>query len=267
MLSNQVQSLLALVVIGAVASAAGAGVINDGSTTDSLTLEHNNQAAPSMSSDGSVVTLTAGDGFVYKTGLLHNDPVAGNQYTVSAEFTNGTSSWWTVAGGVVGWFDTSTHKGIVLARGANPADIVLTSWDATVPYNSWGPIDYSVVYDEAGTALSGTLDPGSLSLKAQSPVTYQLEFAALTVADLAINPNFTTKIIASIDDGTNSWSDTFYTTLAAPTSGNHAVGYYGDATGPGTVGTFDNLTLDVVPEPASLALLAVGGLAMLRRRV
>ncbi len=45
------------------------------------------------------------------------------------------------------------------------------------------------------------------------------------------------------------------------------VGFYTDVRGDGnTAGDLDNLRIGLVPEPASLALLGLGGLAMLRRR-
>lgn len=54
-------------------------------------------------------------------------------------------------------------------------------------------------------------------------------------------------------------------TMTGTTTGT-AIGFYTDMRADNTIGTFDNLTITNVPEPTSLALLGLGGLAALRRR-
>lgn len=54
-------------------------------------------------------------------------------------------------------------------------------------------------------------------------------------------------------------------TFAGTTTGT-AIGFYTDMRADNTIGTFDNLSITDVPEPTSLALLGLGGLAVLRRR-
>jgi len=51
-----------------------------------------------------------------------------------------------------------------------------------------------------------------------------------------------------------------------PTYANEAdvVGFYADVRGAGVLGNLDNLT--IIPEPATIALLGLGGLALLRRK-
>jgi hypothetical protein len=46
----------------------------------------------------------------------------------------------------------------------------------------------------------------------------------------------------------------------------NAVGFYADMRANGTIGTFDNLRIQAIPEPGSLSLLAFGGIAALIAR-
>lgn len=73
--------------------------------------------------------------------------------------------------------------------------------------------------------------------------------------------------------GANSWDTGYYlggikTTIHSMTVANasigDALGLYSDMRAVGTIGTFDNL--EIVPEPATIALLGLGGLLLRRKR-
>lgn len=84
--------------------------------------------------------------------------------------------------------------------------------------------------------------------------------------NLSYNVNTATGRISSVIFGGQDFSSDFSSTTAFTGAAVNVVGFYGDAAGLSSMGYVDNFQVATVPEPASLAVLGVGGLVMLRRR-
>ncbi len=113
---------------------------------------------------------------------------------------------------------------------------------------SVGILDGATAYDLSYDALPGAVDPANWATVVQSP----------SPQVLSVNASFSN----AIGDGFSSvwlWFASDY----APTSGKASL--FGTSSAIPYFATADLLT--PVPEPATLALFAIGGLAALRRRI
>lgn len=277
------KTLVATALVGLMAVAAHAAVINDGTTTANLTQEVNvvdtanypdGIHVVNISSDGSVLSASAfedADGDTSNGYDTMDDNSAKAAWTSTAVTVN-TNTYSTSAdfkpagdngrhrGGVIGWFDDSTREGISLyVKPGSSFRIRTMKFNEALDANNEDTGDY--LYKTDGTKKGGSgFDFGMSGYDVDDWATFELAFSDADPLD-----GFT-DVVATVTQGNNVWSQAFKTDLAQPAEANHRVGYFGYAgTSPGDdVGSFDNLSY--VPEPASLALLGLGGLAVLRRR-
>ncbi len=110
-----------------------------------------------------------------------------------------------------------------------------------------------------GTFSGGDLSSSALSIDSTDAKTYTI------TADVSISGN-TLDLSATVSDGTNSVS-TSATDTGRITTGDFSIRTrYGSSTEGSLNLDFDNVTLTEIPEPTSLALLLLGGAALLARR-
>ncbi len=263
---------LATLVLGVVASVASAGIINDGTTTADLTMVAT--AAPAgtthdvqLTVDGSGQFLNAYTEEIPLTddssakGIWYSNTTAvdTDTYTTSADFKPYSDNG-RYRGGVVGWFDDSTNEGIGLYVKYGSSFRV-----RTMKFNEVGDADNEdsgdYLYKTDGSKKGGSgFDFDMSGYDVNDWATFELAFSDADPLD-----GFT-DVVATVTQGTNVWTQAFKINMPQPADVNHRVGYLGyQGSSPGgDVGSLDNLTY--VPEPATLTLLAVGGLAAIRRR-
>jgi len=109
----------------------------------------------------------------------------------------------------------------------------------------------------------GFQDMGFVPLAGKAGTT---EDTAFNTIDVAISDAGTDYLFTySITDGTNTYNNAI--SIAKTTVGDlDQLGIRTQTFGQSTTSSFDNFTVTQVPEPGSLALIALGGLCVLRRR-
>ena len=185
-------------------------------------------AGSEWKADGTV-TATNND----NSAFLAFTPTAGNIYTLSATFTQpsgGNSNGW--AG--IGFTDTNTTTSSFWANDA-------------APWFLWRPSDASSadqVVSFLGTGTSGSASEGT-----------QTGTATLSIVLNTENPAWTAEWFIN---GGSVRTETYGT--------NPTLNYVGFGRENGQTTDFSAFSLTVVPEPSSALLVALGGLALLRRR-
>ena len=157
----------------------------------------------------------------------------------------------------VSWaFGTSQDLGIALATTATPASLGdLVAGDVRSDYvlaAIRGTADHVI-----GTGFSGTTGFN---------INPQVQGGAATLGLYIARTSLTT-----FDIGYNKGAgDLFLRTLTVTnTAIGNAVGFYADMRADNSIGTLDNLRIEVIPEPSTLAVIGLGtvaGAAALRRR-
>ena len=139
-----------------------------------------------------------------------------------------------------------------------------TGYDTTSPFNPFevtGKSNFAVLFQQAANGNTGNMSvfvDGVLegNFDYGDPLA---EHSVLLAFTPAVAGNYTGTIDYSVSvDGSSITSGSF--------TGNAEFGDLAFATNLFTAAYVDNLVVTAVPEPGSLALVGVGGLAMLRRR-
>jgi hypothetical protein len=164
-------------------------------------------------------------------------PEAGNVYTLSATLTQPTSGSWLA----IGFTETANTTG----TDADPQDFWKNITDTETPWLLYragvGNVDTFTGTIPGHTLVDAGDHPGSANVS----IVLNTEAAAWTAEWFV--------------DGDSVRSEE---TLAS----NPTINYVGFGREKGAIGTIDDFSLTVVPEPATLALLGLGGFVLRRRR-
>lgn len=259
---------------------ASAQVLNNGTTTSNLinvttgpgsggtqsggtfTLTPNFNGQPQILLSGQVsdTNFWRLRGTSYSTTAVTGLPSSGTMYSVSAVYENdndaSTNFGFGVTGGVMGWFDTTSNIGIgfgLIGAGGGTGTVSLAEYDLDTGFS--GGVTTSNFFELDGSAFSLTGNTGL----SRAEGTFSMSFIVPTAAEILAVPGATARVEVDLNQGGSStFSKSFLTTLALPT--DHRVGYFaGYETNTnlasGDYGIFTDLTLTVVPEPTSAALL------------
>lgn len=210
----------------------------DGSTPD-VTTGGATWSASLWEENGSTARITSAVDFgTDDSAFLPFTPGAGNVYTLSATATvpvGGSGSW--VA---LGFADTNITSGQPFwANGTAPWMLYRQSSEVTSFAESLGTAPNNDLGVDTNNVIAGNY---------------------ATSADLTIvlDTTGTAWTAEWLVDGSPVRSETYGT--------NPSINFVGFARENGESSDIDNFTLTVIPEPSSVALLGLGGLALLRRR-
>jgi hypothetical protein len=258
--------------LGAV-SAQGAIVLNDGTTTSDLTtvvtptrgdVDPYTHTA-TLAVDGGVLDATVGesanvsDASAKGVWYYNQTAVTTDSYSVSADFKPAGSNG-RYRGGVIGWYDADSQTGIALYVKPG-SDFRVRSMKMDEPLDADNEDSGNFLLNADGSSIGGSgFNFGLGSYDINEFATFELVFSAPTVGGA------TAMVTANVyQDNMLLNSQDFAISLPAPS--DHRVGYIaylGSSNLVEEVGSLDNLTF--VPEPASLALAAMGGLMLIARR-
>ena len=181
-------------------------------------------------------------------------------------FTNGLATGWDTAGNVTGTQDFSAGQLPPAATDGEQHGVVSFQTFGGLPTSLSQLTPYIIT---AGETYTLTVDVGQVHNFNGSQATISLFGSTLGLGTALSNVNGTALLagIAPPDAGGYLLDRTVsYTALASgdPFEGQQlGIQFIKSA---GTQTLFDNVRLDIVPEPSSLALLGLGGLLLARRR-
>lgn len=255
---------LGMVWLWAAAVCAQFAVVNDGTTTANLT-----QLSNEYGTGGAEPTLTPSSGILLAdqpseasdmaartVWYLNSQAPTSGVYSVAADFKPATAPGVAESfhrGGVMGWLNVNTNKGIGFHVVPGSSFQVATvdflasvDWDNESANNLYN-LDGTPASAEPGSTLSDLSNYDSTQV-----ATFQLDFAAPSEADLAALSNATARVTARVFQGGGATANQVGQTIAlltdlpapGPGGADQRVGYYAywaSLFRAGTIGELDNL--------------------------
>ena len=181
-------------------------------------------------------------------------------------FTNGLATGWDTAGNVTGTQDFVSGTAPTATDGEQHGVVSFQVFNA-LPTSLSQLTPHTI---NAGDTITLTVDVGQVGAFSGSEATISLYGSTLGLGTALSNTNGT-ALQAGIAPASGAYLLNQTVTYTALASGDPFAGQQIGILFLNSVGTqtlFDNVRLDIVavPEPGSLALLSLGGLALLRRR-